>query len=395
LFTDFSAKEPSLGYHYQFLYSLFKLIKTNDPASKVRIECLDDIEVINNSSHELIQTKLHVKSSIDLTDSSPDFWKSLRIWIENIKQGNIDIDNTSFSLVTTSRVSRDSVLYNFATSNLHQVNLFTELELIEQLDKIANTSKNKILKNAFDVYLSTPIEIKEKLVKKIDILDSSLNTEDLIEAINHELRLSIVTDKLSLLSERVIGVWMVYGIKHLLGEIEEITFKDLQNVVLDLANSFKEDNLPNDFIDIISVTNEEASSLSSKTFIKQLELISLRTTSRRVKNAISDFRRAYEQRSRWIREQLISINEQEIYEKELIDTWNNLFGILEDQCENINDENNLKLLCKEFYTNFFVQNVPKVYIKRNFTNEYMIRGSYQILADKKLVGWHPKFNELI
>lgn len=222
-----------------------------------------------------------------------------------------------------------------------------------------------------------------------------MKPDSLIEAINHELRFTIVTDKLPLLTERVIGIWMMYGIKHLLGDIEEITYGNLQSTILDLSNSFKEDNLPNDFIEIISVTDEEATSLRTKIFIRQLELISLSTTSRRVKNAISDFRRAYEQRSRWIREQLININEQDLYEKELVDKWNNLFGILEDKCEEVTDEEELKKISQEFYTNFFVQNVPSIFIKKNFRSEYMIRGSYQILADKKMVGWHPKFNELV
>jgi hypothetical protein len=213
--------------------------------------------------------------------------------------------------------------------------------------------------------------------------------------IKHELRLNIATDKLQLLADRVIGNWMVFGVKHLTDRIPEITYKQLHSIILDISNSFKEDNLPNDFLDVIKVTDEEASTFSTKMFIKQLELISLKTTSRQVKNAISDFRRAYEQRSRWIREQLININEEESYEKELVDKWNSLFAILEDECDGIDDDNKLRNLSKTFYTAFFVEKVPSIYIKKNFTSEYLIRGSYHILSDKKIIGWHPKFEDLL
>ncbi len=391
--TDFSAKEPALGYFYQFLYSLFRLIKSKNTQASVRIECLDDIEIIDDSL-DLIQTKLHIKSLGNLSDSSPDFWKSIRVWIDNINEQRIDLNKTTFTLVTTSNISESSFLNYFSISNNGNT-LFTETEILDQLISVANNSISTTNRKAYKLFLSLPKESQLKLIKNISIIDASLSVINLLEEIKHELRLNIVTDKLQLLTDRVIGNWMVFGVKHLIGQIPEITYKQLHSIILDISDSFKEDNLPNDFLDVIKITDDEAHSFGTKTFIKQLELISLKTTSRQVKNAISDFRRAYEQRSRWIREQLININQEESYEKELVDKWNSLFAILEGQCDGVSDDEQLKNLSKVFYIAFFVEKVPSIYIKKNFTSEYLIRGSYHILSDKKIIGWHPKFEDLL
>ena len=62
----------------------------------------------------------------------------------------------------------------------------------------------------------------------------------MLTEIKHELRLTVFTDKLDLLTDRVIGNWMVFGVKHLTDRIPEITYKQLHSIILDISNSFKE-----------------------------------------------------------------------------------------------------------------------------------------------------------
>jgi len=79
--TDFSAKEPSLGYLYQIKYALLILLTNSRELDnpKVRIENLDDVEIEDVNTMNLFQTKLHIKNKANLTDSSVDFWKTIRI----------------------------------------------------------------------------------------------------------------------------------------------------------------------------------------------------------------------------------------------------------------------------------------------------------------------------
>lgn len=391
--TDFSAREPSLGYYYQFLYSLYLLLKSDNRNSKIRIECLDDIVLFDKDKVNLVQTKLHIRSNANLTDASPDFWKTIRVWVNNINAGTLDINDSTFSLITTEKVGAKSVLNSFVNKN--DSTLFDTVEIIEKLNIIATDSNNTTNAKAYEDFLLFDNDLKIKLIERITIIDSSINTKEVIDEINKLLRFSITIDKVTLLSDRVIGQWTVLCVRHLLDEFESLSYIQIHNIITDLSESFKEDNLPDDFNEVIKISDEDLKTYELKTFIKQLEILSLKTNSIIVKNAISDFRRAYEQRSRWVRESLININDEENYNLKLVDEWNNLFAILDESCVSIVSEEELTKLSKEFYINLFVQNSPQVYIKKNFSSSYMIRGSYHMLADKKEIGWHINFKKLI
>ena len=391
--TDFSAREPSLGYYYQFLYSLFILLKTDNRSAKIRIECLDDIVMFDKDKINLVQTKLHIKGGANLTDASPDFWKTIRVWVNNINSGTLDINNSTFSLITTEKIGEKSLLNCFVNKN--NSTLFDTVDIIEKLNAIAIDSSNVTNKKAYEDFLLFDNDLKVKLIERITIIDSSINTKEVINEINKILRFSITIDKVELLSDRVIGQWTVLCIRHLLEEFDSLSYIQIHNIITDLSESFKEDNLPDDFNEAIKISDEELKTYEQKIFIKQLEILSLKTNSIIVKNAISDFRRAYEQRSRWIRESLININDEENYNLKLIDEWNNLFAILDDNCNSKISEDELTRLSKEFYIDLFVKNSPQVYIRKNFNSNYMIRGSYHMLADKKEIGWHINFKDLI
>ncbi|MCK5193448.1 MAG: hypothetical protein KAQ71_06540, partial [Desulfobulbaceae bacterium] len=83
--TDqFSAADPALGYLYQvrcaLLWSLQRL--KEEATFETSIETLDDVAFeANGTPTELLQTKHHKNKGANLTDASPDLWKTIRIWI--------------------------------------------------------------------------------------------------------------------------------------------------------------------------------------------------------------------------------------------------------------------------------------------------------------------------
>jgi hypothetical protein len=112
--TNFSAKEPSLGYYYQLRIGLYLILKAKSkPKSIIKIENLDDVVVGDIDTLDLYQTKLHINSVANLTDASADFWKTIRIWSEHITNGHVDAKNTVFTLMTTAAVGTGSFIENF------------------------------------------------------------------------------------------------------------------------------------------------------------------------------------------------------------------------------------------------------------------------------------------
>jgi hypothetical protein len=126
--------------------------------------------------------------------------------------------------------------------------------------------------------------------------------------------------------------------------------------------------------------------------VSQLKLIAVRSNV--LRNAINDFHRAFKQRSKWLREELTSINDEEAFEKKLSDHWNNIFSLIKDDCEGM-DEAFLKKVGYDFYKKFYVEQVPPIKIRERFTSEYLTRGSCHMLADTKKIGWHPEFNSIL
>ncbi|TPE42165.1 ABC-three component system protein [Pontibacter mangrovi] len=385
--TDFSAQEPSLGYYYQLRFSLYLLLSNREKINPIiRIENLDDVEIVDINSVNLYQTKLHINSIANLSNLSSDFWKTIRVWSENIANGLVDVDNTIFTLVTTAKISEESFLENLRSDGERNSNTIRDamLEAISQSTSQTNAK-------GYAAFLALTSDQQTKLINNIYIIDSAISIETALESIKLELKYATVPQKLDSMIERIEGWWFQKCIHLLTNNIDHIAGKELQLKIDDIRDSFQSDNLPDDFSDPLSIEEEAIENYEHRVFIKQLKAIAIK--SNQLKNAINDFRRAYEQRSRWIREELINPSEEDLYESRLYDHWNNIFSAMKDDCDGFTEEQ-LVSIGKDFYRKYYVDSVPSIKIREKFQSEYMTRGSCQILADRKKIGWHPNFDEI-
>ncbi len=389
--TDFSAKEPSLGYFYQIKYALLVLLNQSKELDnpKVRIENLDDIEIEDINTLQLLQTKLHIKNKANLTDSSVDFWKTIRIWSEYINDGTIDLDSTIFNLITTEEIPNSSILHKFKRN----ITLDSEVaEIINTLDKISIESTNKTNEKAYLAYQNLSAENKKNLIKRIRILDNSIGITEINDKIKKELIFSTYPNTIDAFLEILEGWWFRKSIDNLTSQIDFISSSELQLKIANISDSFKADNLPNHFPIQLEITNEDVENLKERNFLKQLELIKIKANSKTLKLAISDFRRAFEQRSKWLRLHLLNPDEEEEYDLKLHDYWKNIFDIMSDEAEDKSFDE-LTELGKNFYLEQFAKSCPQIKIREKFNQDYLTRGSYQILADSKKIGWHPNFKD--
>lgn len=389
--TDFSAKEPSLGYFYQIKYALLILLTHSKELDnpKVRIENLDDIEIEDVNTLHLLQTKLHIKNKANLTDASVDFWKTMRIWSEHINNSLIDLDTTIFNLITTEEIPSTSLLFKFKSS----ITLDSDvLDIIKSLDKISIESANKTNEKAYLAYQSLSIENKKSLIKRIRILDNSIGITEINTKIKKELIYSTYPSSLDAFLEILEGWWFAKSIENLTSQIDFISSSELQLKIANISDSFQADNLPNHFSVQLEITDEDVENLKERNFLKQLELIKIQANSKTLKRAISDFRRAFEQRSKWLRLHLLNPDEEELYDVKLYDYWKNIFDIMCDEAEEKGVDELIEL-GKGFYIEQFAKSCPQIKIREKFNEDYLTRGSYQMLADSKKIGWHPNFEK--
>ena len=112
----------------------------------------------------------------------------------------------------------------------------------------------------------------------------------------------------------------------------------------------------------------------------------------RIAAAIRDYYRAFEQRSRWKRQELLHVGNLTVYEKNLIEEWELIFAGMKDKVGSDAAEEVKKAAAQEVLSWAEIGPV-KTRIKPGVTHPFITRGSLHILANDLRVGWHPEFQE--
>lgn len=385
--VSFEAKDPSLGYYYQVLYSLYLMLASREkPNLTMKLEDLDDLVINNSDSLQLVQLKHHNTDNSSLTDKSLDFWKTIRVWASEITQGKIkDIDNTIFSLVTTGKVSENSFLQKLKDGKIRD----TE-SVLSKMVEITKDQSVESTKKSFEAFSLLSDTQKESLVNNIHIIDQEVDIVAVLELINSQLKYSAAPNKVDALAEGVIGWWLKQCVELLSNTRKtEIKDSDLQGVISSIAETLKQDNLPDNFV--LDTIENPLNEYEKHLFFKQLKLIAI--GNRSLLKAVNDFRKAYGQKNKWLKDGLILPNEIDKYEQNLYDNWQRLFVIVADKYDGSANSQELMEAGRDFYNEFIARSHPS--IRPNYSSTYYPIGSYHMLADEKRIGWNPNYENLI
>ena len=383
---QFSASEHLVGYLYQIRYALFILLKKirDESGIELSIEQLDDVAFERQGEPiELLQLKHHISKRAALTDSSSDLWKTIRIWSTQIAENPNRFNEVILTLITTSKAP-ELTIPSWLKRDEHR----DETQALNNLISIANKSKNKANKPAYDAFLSLSAQQKIMLVSRIYVIDGSPNIRDVESKIAQEIHL--LSRFPGSLKSRLEGWWFKIVIDHLMSdEYNTIKGVELQRKIYDLQDELGKENLPNDFPEILEMDEEELSE-NERIFVHQLRLILLGKTRLRI--AVGDYYRAFQQRTKWLSEGLIYPGELERYESYLVGEWRRQFEIMkEDMGDTLPNQDRMAELGKNLFRWFETNNFTP--IRPSYIDSYLSRGSYHLLANRLRVGWHPEFLE--
>lgn len=381
--TQFSAPAQATGYLYQLRYALFLLIAADKEETKLTIEHLDDVMTQDGEDINLYQLKHH-SSPASLTDTHPDFWKTVRVWCQQLSSGTITPD-AFLTLVTTATVSDSE-----GSTALHLLKQDTRSntdEIITRLLEIAASSRNKTLKPAFEAFCGLSDTQRRDLIRAIRIIDSSESDdiEDLAERIKHRLRATIKPQYVEYVYSQLEGWWFNQAVE-LMNERrgEFITQQELRVKTWDIQDQVGPDVLPTDYWDQ-EPSEEYKLSARQRTFVEQLRAIALEHSH--IESAILDYYRAFEERSAWLKNELVGTLELDKYEQELIEQWEirRRWASYDEK-----DEESLRGAGREVYQ---WMETTDCRIRERVSQSYVARGSYHMLANEARVWWHPKFVE--
>ena len=390
---SFSADESVLGYLFQIRYSLYEIIKPDrNEGANISIEFLDDFDIYDsNTIRDVAQLKHHLKSTANLQNSSSDIWKTLRIWINLYQKGKIDIDETTFFLITTSDIADGSIAYYLLDDDNRNID-----KAVKELTKIANNKGTQKLKKSYEAFLNLSKAERSLLVSNIIIKGKIKPIDEIDGLIKNILKYSVDDKFVDSAFNRLEGWWFQKSIEILTSDTPRyIKRQTILKKIRDLASQFQVDSLPVDYLHI-DLPEKKVSDYEDELFVQQLKSIS--ASQERIKNCIYDYYKAYKQRHDWIYEELLIDDELENYEKTLIQEWNRQITILKDE-EDLDDT-----ASKEDFKKFGKKLLRWVELQANFKirsevkdNGYVMRGSYHMLANENdpepRVYWHPQFLE--
>lgn len=379
----FSAADPALGYLYQCRLALLLALRRVRAGKEflLHLETLDDVVFESDgSAPELLQTKHHRSTAANLTDSSPDLWKTLRVWCEGTLDGDVSTLSDLF-LITTSRAGDGS-----AASYLRHSGRDPD-KAVERLRSVAQASTNQGNQPAYSSFLALNSSTQLGLLRRVHIVDSSPTILDLDAELFSEVRWAAEREHLDSFLQRLEGWWFRRSLHQLASDRSTPVLSDeFEAQMSDLREQFKRDALPID--EDILAAEVDASDYQNAVFVQQLHLVGIGT--RRIVAAIREYFRAFEQRSRWVREDLLLVGEIARYERRLVEEWELVFERMKDDLGDSTAEELKTSLASEVYKWVEEKVIP---IRPSVTEPFVTRGSYQLLSDRLQVGWHPDFME--
>jgi hypothetical protein len=366
------------GYLYQCKYALIAAVQKlrTSGTVTVNIECLDDIDFPEVASPaELLQVKFHQSKLASITDASPEIWGTLRVWIDNFNSGRIPSDARLF-LVTTAVANLGSIARALSAGDDRDVDA-----AVAGMDLIVASSVSDANEKAYELYKALEKSQRYDLAQRIVVLDSQGGFAELDDQLIAEVRLALPS-RAHLVAQRLEEWWYARCVKHLL-ETGPILGEELVAQIEDIADSLRDDRLPVDAI----FDEPEPDSYNGRDFIRQLHLAGI--TGDAVLQAVKDYFRAFTQRSRWEREDLLTVGELGHYEKQLAEEWEIRFRhMVEDLGDDGADAAKVDA-ARQLYR--WVEAEARFAIRPRCTDGFLTRGSYQMLSDDRRVGWHPDF----
>jgi hypothetical protein len=375
--SDFSAAPSALGYVYQFELALLGYLGRTEPALAVSIELLDDV-AFEGEQTELLQSKLEITPG-SLTDASANLWKTLRVWADH----NLANPAAVLILMTTGHAPAGSIAALLRDDGVRDPG-----GAHDRLLSVARASTSRTLAPAMQAFRSMDEQDRRDMVARIVIADDAPVIGGLDAAYEKLLRHAAPQARLKQLISRLREWWLLRCEQHLAtiadGSGTPIPGEEIEMKMADLRDQLTEENLPIDLQDLTAPTSEEAAQDQRK-FVMQLRLIAL--ANQRVALAIHDHNRAFAQRARWAREDLLVPGELSNYDRKLKEEWERLFLPQSEAEEEAISEEAAKELGRKVHLACEAASVEP--IRPKVTEPYVMRGSLQMLADELKIGWHP------
>lgn len=377
------ASKQALGYLFQTQVALLQLLDAENSEIKICLEKFDDIS-FHKEFDPIMQLQVKYHSKVEkITNSSTDFWRTLKSWVDCINNNYCILSTAKFCILTTNEVAKDSVIEKIKTGVNPEI-IYKELIEIAETG-IENCKANSSTYKFYDSFLHFDEKLAKQLIGKIIISPNMSNPQEINNKILQKIRLFTVRETENVVFERLMGWWYQRCVTCLESEVPIfISFEELRKKINSITHELSDDNLP------LDVTEKEIEAVRQEgdthNIILQLELIDSKRN--KINNALKNYYKAFAQRSKWIRENLVTPEEIDKYDEKLTEEWEYQFSERTDDISENTEEDDKIEMGKELYKTLMNQDIP---IREKVDDMFISRGSFNSLANELKIGWHPDY----
>lgn len=393
--TSHSAEASALGFYFQSFFGLSALIGHADDAAAVAIERGDDVELKANNQTLLFQLKHSMSEKPPaITITSRALWRTLKVWIDLLPR--LSLAETRFHLVTVGEIAAGSQLAALLdpASSREALALALHEEAARVLDERNAAAKAgaKALPHEDRVagctaFLNLTSSNRLNLLRRIRIVQRSLTIDQMEGEVASKLILIKATDRLAI-ARSLIEWWdrqVVYALCDKRPRF--IARSELLQEVAERVSDLEHDTLLPDFTTISQPADYQPEGMLTR----QIALVGGKDSD--IARAIREEWRARQQRAKWVLERPGMAAKIGSHDTHMREEWSDRHKQMAEDClaltEDGKRERGLGLL------RWSHEDAPKAIepIAVGWSAPYYVRGSYQVLATDREVGWHPDYLE--
>jgi len=375
------------GYYLQETRFLAHLLDAKS-GDVVCLEYLGDVATEHSNGTVTTEEDKSSISNNPVTDRSVNLWKTFYNWIQSVEQGQLDPSKTFFRIyVPHEQYTGDFIekLHNANTVALAQ----KAIEYIKQqlwgkapeynLKGDVSDSIGKYVNYFFDrkeiaINIVLNFEYEKGGLAGYDGIDSGLKDGTIPE------------EHIETYRRQMLG-WVKECVDKLIasGKIAKISRDEYTKEGKIFLRKLDRQGI----LDSIASkpSNEQAIEQIDKSpnYIRQLGFIEQKFDEKL--NAVCDFMMAEDDRYHWIEKGLIHNKSAQEFEGNLSRTWDNITGEVKATHTNLEPK-------KQGAVVYFKCKQHKAEIERNELPIHFVPGTYHLLADKAMIGWHPNWESL-
>lgn len=379
--TDRSAAGSAAGYHYQAQRALITLLREPpDSGRELGMETLDDLTLSNRESLvELEQLKHSVRAGT-LTDRTPALWGALDNWMDHLGTSRMD-RIANLILISTDTVAEGSGVRLLRDSNDRQPS-----EAERRLVLVAEERPgNQATKEARERFAGLNGRDRGSLLSKVIVRDGTPPITEFRSQLRSALGLALPQNGVDDFLDQLVGWWERRVVDLLVRRLKTVSYDEVADEVARLRNMYNDSELPPADPNLRSLSDALVDAYSNAAFVHQLQFVALH--DQRIRIAISDYHRAYAQRSIWLQEGILGAEELLEWEQRLVDEWQRAWVRMLEAVQQADEDGTInagRALLGELEDS-------SLNPLRSGRDRFLHTGTLHGLADSRHVGWHRDY----